>query len=232
MGQGVAGRPTVNGGLAFVYLVDRSKRPHQREVMEMMRRELGKIKDIRVSVESAGIIGPAGGRQVDLQYVIKGPDIEELQRISERLIAEFGGKPGYRDVDTDLRLNEPQVYVKVNREKLADLGLSVEQVSNTLNVLFGKFQLGTYELGSESYKLYVKAVPEFVQNIENLKKVYLKNFRGELVPLTEVVEVQEATGYQVLNRYNRQYSFSFFANLSGEKSLADAVAELEEWLRD
>jgi HAE1 family hydrophobic/amphiphilic exporter-1 len=92
MGQGVAGRPTVNGGLAFVYLVDRSKRPHQREVMEMMRRELAKIKDIRVSVESASIIGPAGGRQVDLQYVIKGPDIEELQRISERLIAEFRGK--------------------------------------------------------------------------------------------------------------------------------------------
>jgi HAE1 family hydrophobic/amphiphilic exporter-1 len=231
MGQGVAGRPTVNGGLSFVYLVDRGKRPHQREVMEMMRRELGKIKDIRVSVESAGIVGPAGGRQVDLQYVIKGPDIEELQRISERLIAEFRGKAGYRDIDTDLRLNEPQVHVKVKREKLADLGLSVEQVSNTLKVLFGKFQLGTYELGSESYNLYVKAVPEFVQSTENLKKVYLKNFRGELVPLTEVVEVQEATGYQVLNRYNRQYSFSFFANLSGEKSLADAVAELEGWLR-
>jgi HAE1 family hydrophobic/amphiphilic exporter-1 len=70
-----------------------------------------------------------------------------------------------------------------------------------------------------------------VQSTENLKKVYLKNFRGELVPLTEVVEVQEATGYQVLNRYNRQYSFSFFANLLGEKSLADAVAELEGWLR-
>jgi Cation/multidrug efflux pump len=131
MGQGVAGRPTVNGGLAFVYLVDRDKRPHQREVMEMMRKELRKIKDIRVSVESAGIIGPAGGRQVDLQYVIKGPDIEELQRISERLIAEFRGKAGYRDIDTDLRLNEPQVHVKVKREKLADLGLSVEQVSNT-----------------------------------------------------------------------------------------------------
>jgi len=123
-------------------------------------------------------VGPAGGRQVDLQYVIKGPDIEELQRISERLIAEFRGKAGYRDIDTDLRLNEPQVHVKVKREKLADLGLSVEQVSKTLNVLFGKFQLGTYELGSESYNLYVKAVPEFVQSTENLKKVYLKNFRG------------------------------------------------------
>jgi len=62
MGQGgVAGRPTVNGGLAFVYLVDRSKRPHQREVMEMMRRGLGKIKDIRVSVGVCGHCG-SGGR--------------------------------------------------------------------------------------------------------------------------------------------------------------------------
>ncbi len=231
MGQGVAGRPTVNGGLAFIYLVDRSKRPHQREVMEMMRRELGKIRDVRVSVESAGIVGPGGGRQVDIQYVIKGPDIEELQRVSEKLLAEFRGKAGYRDIDTDLRLNEAQVHIRIKREKLADLGLSVEQVSNTLRVLFGKFQLGSYELGSESYDLYVKAVPEFVNSTENLRKVYLKNFRGELVPLTEAVEVQERTGYQALNRYNRQYSFSFFTNLSGEKSLAEAVTELESWLK-
>jgi HAE1 family hydrophobic/amphiphilic exporter-1 len=115
---------------------------------------------------------------VDLQYVIKGPDIEELQRISERLIAEFRGKPGYRDIDTDLRLNEPQVHVKVKREKLADLGLSVEQVSKTLNVLFGKFQLGTYELGSESYNLYVKAVPRVCAEHRKPKKGLSEELQG------------------------------------------------------
>ncbi|WP_448583502.1 efflux RND transporter permease subunit [Thermocrinis sp.] len=232
MGQGVAGRPTVNGGLAFVYLVERDKRPHQREVMEMLRKEFRKLKDVRVSVESAGIVGPGGGRQVDLQYVVKGTDLEELQNISNKLLAEFRQRPGYRDVDTDIRLNEPQVHIKVNREKLADLGITVEQVSTTLRVLFGKQQIATYELGSESYDVYIKAIPSFVQDVENLKKVFLKSSNGSLVPLTEVVEIEQRTGYQFLNRYNRQYAFSFFANLSGEKSLGEAVKELEDWFRN
>jgi Cation/multidrug efflux pump len=232
MGQGVAGRPTVNGGLAFVYLVERDKRPHQREVMEMLRAEFAKLRDVRVSVESAGIVGPGGGRQVDIQYAVKGPDIEELQNIANKLVAEFRGRPGYRDVDTNLRLNEPQVHIKVNREKLADLGISVEQVSTTLRVLFGKLQIATYELGSESYDVYIKAIPSFVEDVENLRKVYLKSLNGSLVPLSEVVEIEQRTGYQFLNRYNRQYSFSFFANLSGEKSLAEAVKELEDWLKN
>ncbi len=230
MGQGVAGRPDVNGGLGFVYLKE-GKRPHQAKVMEMVREELRKVKDVRVSIEPPGIVGPGGGRQVDLQYAIRGPSLEELQSVTNRMVAEFRNRPGYRDVDTDLRLNEPQVQIKVKREKLGDLGVSVEDMAITLNVLFGKFQLGTYELGAESYDLYVKALPEFVQNSENLKKVFVRNFKGELVPLTELVEMEVATGYKAINRYNRQYSFTFFSNLSPEKPLASAVAEVEGWLR-
>ncbi|MCS7196520.1 MAG: efflux RND transporter permease subunit, partial [Aquificaceae bacterium] len=177
MGQGVAGRPDVNGGIGFVYLKE-GRRPHQSKIMEMLREELRRVRDVRVSVEPPNIIGPGAGRQVDLQYAIRGASLEELQKIASRLTAEFRNRQGYRDVDTDLRLNEPQVQVRVNREKLGDLGVSVEAVAVTLNVLFGKFQMGTYELGAESYELYVKAVPEFVQNAENLRRVFVRNFKG------------------------------------------------------
>ncbi|MFN3976428.1 MAG: efflux RND transporter permease subunit, partial [Aquificaceae bacterium] len=231
VGQGVAGRPDVNGGLGFVYLKE-GKRPHQAKIMEMVRKELSRVKDVQVSVEPPGVVGPAGGRQADLQYVIKGPSLEELQSISERLTREFRNRPGYRDVDTDLRLNEPQVQIRVKRERLGDLGVSVEDVAITLNALFGKLQVGTYELGAESYNLYVKALPEFVENRENLKRVYVRNYKGELIPLTELVEMEVAPGYKVINRYNRQYSFTFFANLSQDKPLADAVEELTSWLRN
>ncbi|MCX7989705.1 MAG: efflux RND transporter permease subunit, partial [Aquificaceae bacterium] len=208
------------------------KRPHQSKIMEAMREELRRVKDVRISIEPPNIIGPGAGRQVDLQYAVRGASLEELQKIASRLTAEFRNKQGYRDVDTDLRLNEPQVQIRVNREKLGDLGVSVEAVAVTLNVLFGKFQMGTYELGAESYELYVKAVPEFVQNAENLRRVFVRNFKGELIPLTELVEIETATGYKAINRYNRQYSFTFFSNLSPQKSLAEAVAEVESWLKN
>ncbi|RMG99718.1 MAG: efflux RND transporter permease subunit, partial [Aquificota bacterium] len=231
MGQGVAGRPDVNGGFGFVYLKE-GKRPHQVQIMDMVRKELSKVKDVRVSVESAGLVGPGGGRQVDLQYVIKGPSLEELQRIANALVSEFRARQGYRDVDTDLRLNEPQIQIRVNREKLGDLGVSLQDIALTLEVLFGKYKVGTYELGAESYDMYVKAIPEFVKNQENLEKVFVRNNKGELVPLSELVEVSVAPGYKALNRYNRQYSFTFFANLTPQKDLATATAELENWLRE
>ena len=169
---------------------------------------------------------------MDLQFAIRGQSLEELQSIADKMVREFRNRPGYRDVDTDLRLNEPQVQIRVKREKLGDLGVSVEDIAITLNILFGKFQVGTYELGAESYDVYIKAVPEFVQNVENLNKVFVRNFKGELIPLTELVDVEIATGYKAINRYNRQYSFNFFANLAPTKPLADAVAEVESWLRD
>lgn len=231
VGQGVAGRPDVNGGLGFVYLKE-GNRPHQAKIMEMVRQEFRRLKDVRVSVEPPAIVGPGGGRQVDLQFAIRGQSLEELQSIADRITREFRNRPGYRDVDTDLRLNEPQVQIRVKREKLGDLGVSVEDIAITLNILFGKFQVGTYELGAESYDVYIKAVPEFVQNVENLNKVFVRNFKGELIPLTELVDAEIATGYKAINRYNRQYSFTFFANLAPTKPLADAVAEVENWLRN
>ncbi|MEN3033535.1 MAG: efflux RND transporter permease subunit [Aquificaceae bacterium] len=228
VGQGVAGRPDVNGGLGFVYLKN-TKRPSQAKIAEELRKELRKIKDARVSIESPGIIGPAGGRQVDLQFSIKGPSLEELQQIADNLTSEFRQREGYRDVDTSLRLNEPQVQLRVDRQKMADLGVSSREVADTLSALFGKLRIATYELGAESYELYIKADENFIKNEENLKKVFVKNSKGDLIPLSEVVNITIATGYKAIDRYNRTYAFTFFANLTGKKDLATASRELEEW---
>ncbi len=230
IGQGVAGRPDVNGGQAFIFLKDRSVRPHQKVIMNQLRQQLSKIKDIRVSVEAFPIVVGAG-KQTDITYAVKGPSLEELQRIAKSMVSEFRNRPGFKDVDTDLRLNEPQIQIRVNRDRLGDLGISVEDVALTLNILFGKYKFGTYELGGESYNAYIKATPEFVQNWENLNKVYLRTKNGGLVPLTQVVDLSIAPGYHVINRYNRQYSFTFYANLSG-KALGSASAEVERWLRN
>ena len=227
VGQGVAGRPDVNGGISFVYLKS-GDRPHQTRVMDMLRREFSKLKDVRVSVEGAPVVFGAG-RQVDMEYVIKGPSLEELQNIADKLTDFLRNTPGYRDIDTNLRLNEPQVQIRVKREKLGDLGVSVEQISTTLQILFGKLKVATYELGAESYDLYVKANEEFVKNWENLNKVFVRSSTGNLVPLSELVEYQVATGYKVINRYNRQYAFNVFINLSN-KDLSTAISEIETWL--
>jgi len=229
VGEGISG-PTVNGGMFFVTLKDRRERPHQKEVMSMVRREIRKIRDVRASVDVPSVVGARGGRQTDIQYVVRGDSLEELARIAQKLKAYLEEVGGYTDVDTDIRINQPEIRITIDREKLYDLGLSVKDVGDTLNALFGKLWLGTYELGSESYDVYIKAEEGFLKTYENLKRVYVRSKSGELVPITSVIKYELAPGYTVINRYNRQYSFMLFANLE-DKSLGEAVEEIENFLK-
>jgi multidrug efflux pump subunit AcrB len=212
VGEGLA-RATVNGGLFFITLKDRSERPHQVEVMNMLRREFRKIKDVRVSVELPSVVGVRHGRLVDIQYVIKGESLEELQNIAHKLTVFLEKRGGYTGIDTDIRINQPEVRIEIDRERLADLGISVSQVANTLNALFGKLWIGFYDFGAESYDVYLKAKEEFLNSFENLRRIYIRTRQGSMVPITEVISYEVAPGYTSINRYNRQYSFTLFANL-------------------
>lgn len=231
VGEGIVGRPDVNGGIGFIYLKG-GDRPHVKVIMDELRREFRKLKDVKVSVEPPSTVGMGGGRMSQIQYVVKGPSLEVLKEIAERMVAHFRSAPGFADVDTDLRLNEPQVKIRIDREKAGDLGVSVRDIADTLNILFGRYKLGSYELGAESYDIYVKATEDFTKSMESLKEVYIRAKNGDLVPITEVIDYELGTGYKVIYRYDRSYSFFFYANLFGDKDLSSAVREIESWLRD
>lgn len=228
-GEGIFGRADVNGGMAFVTLIDRSKRPHQKEVMQMVRQKIKDIKDFKATVEVPSIVGGGAGRMVDIQYVIKGPSLEKLEEIANVLTEELKRRGGYVDVDTNLKINKPEVRIYINRAKAGELGVTVEDIALTLNALFGKMKIGTYEVGFESYDVYIKADEDFLKNFENIKKVYVRTQKGDMVPLASLITYELKPGYNVINRYDRQYSFSLFANLYG-KSQGEATAEIEDIL--
>ncbi len=230
-GEGIFGRADANGGMAFVTLIDRRKRPHQKEVMQMVREKIKEIKDFKATVEVPAIVGGGAGRMVDIQYVIKGPSLEKLEEIANVVTEKLKKMGGYVDVDTNLKINKPEVRIYIDRAKAGEIGVTVEDIAFTLNALFGKMKIGTYEVGSESYDVYIKADEDFLNNFENLKKVYVRTQRGDMVPLSSLITYELKPGYNVINRYDRQYSFSLFANLYG-KSQGEATAEIEGLLND
>jgi len=228
VGEGLGG-VGVNRGIIFVYLVDRGERPHISEVMESLRKEFSKLRDVRVSVETPFAVGHGGERSTDIQFVVRGESLRELERIASSMVEYFRNKEGFRDVDTDLRLNAPQIRIRVNREKLGELKVDVRDIGDTLNILFGRFVVATYEFGAKSYDLVVKADKKITEDLESLERVYVRNREGKLIPLSELVEYEVSSGYFSLARYNRQYSFTFYANISGI-DLESARREVERWL--
>lgn len=231
-GEGIAGRPEVNGGIFFITLKDRSTgRPHQKEIMDSLRKEFRKVQDIRAIIDIPSAVGPRGGRSADVMYVVKGPDLDELGKISSQIETKLRQLNGYTDIDTDLRINKPEVKVFIDKEKALALGISTEDIANTLNFLFGKFKIGTYENGSESYNIYVKADENFLKSFDNISKVYIRDKNSNLVPLSALVKYELAPGYNVINRYNRQYAVTIYANVTGGKSVSDGVKEVEEIIK-
>ncbi len=231
IGEGIVGRPDVNGGIGFIYLKD-GDRPHVNFIMDELRKEFRKLKDIKVSVEPPSTVGMGGGRMSQIQYVVKGSSLEVLKEIADKMVDTFRNTPGFVDVDTDLRLSEPQVRIMINREKAGDLGVSVKDIADTLNILLGKYRLGSYELGAESYNIYVKIDEDFKNSLDVLRKIFIRSKDGSLVPITEVIDYELVTGYKVIYRYDRSYSFFFYANLSVDKDLSSAVQEIENWLKE
>ncbi|MEZ0322733.1 MAG: efflux RND transporter permease subunit [Hydrogenothermaceae bacterium] len=232
-GEGIAGRPEVNGGIFFITLKDRSTgRPHQKEIMDMFRKEFRKVSDVRAIIDIPSAVGPRAGRSADIMYVIRGPDINELAKISSTIESKLKQIPGYTDVDTDLRINKPEIKVTIDKDKSLNLGVSTEDIANTLNFLFGKYKIGTYEKDSESYNFYIKADKNFLSSFDNLSKIYVRAKDGNLIPISSVINYELGPGFNVLNRYNRQYAVTLYANVTGGKSVGDAVSEVERIIKE
>ncbi|MEJ5172212.1 MAG: efflux RND transporter permease subunit [Hydrogenothermaceae bacterium] len=232
-GEGIAGRPEVNGGIFFITLKDRSTgRPHQKEIMDMFRKEFRKVQDVRAIIDIPSAVGPRAGRSADIMYVIKGPDLNELAKVSSTIESTLRQTPGYTDIDTDLRINKPEIKVTIDKEKALNLGVSTEDIANTLNFLFGKYKIGTYEKGSESYNFYIKAEENFLSSFDNLSKIYVRAKDGNLLPISSVIKYELGPGYNVLNRYNRQYAVTLYANVTGGKSVGDGVLEVEKIIKE
>ena len=231
VGEGVVGRPEVNGGIFFITLIDRDSRPHQKVVMSMLRKEFKKLKDVKAIIDIPSAVGVRAGRSADITYIIKGEDIQTLSKISQELVEKLSLMKGYVGVDTDLRINKPEVRVYINREKAQEDGVSIQDISTTLNILFGKFKVGTYEKGSESYNFYVKANEEFLKRISNIDKIFIRTLKGSLVPLSNYIVFEPTSGLNVVNRYNRQYAITLYANVEG-KTVGEATKEVESLLKE
>ncbi len=232
LGEGVAGRAEVNGGIFFITLKDRSTgRPHQKVIMDSFRKEMSKLSDVKAIIDIPSAVGPRAGRSADITYVIKGPDLDELSKLAGKLESQLRTTTGYTDVDTDLRINKPEIKIDIDRDKALNYGVSVEDIANTLNFIFGKYRVDSYEQGSESYDMIIKADENFLTSFDNLSKIYVRGKDNNLIPLSNFISYNLSPGYNVINRYNRQYSFTLYANVTGGKSVGDATVEVENLLK-
>ena len=224
-------RKTPNLAGVYVQLSDPTlRRETQFELMARVRDEIvaRQSKTLRIEVSEVDAFG-SGLSLAAVQYGILGPDLAKLGAAGERIAQRLRRVPGAVDVDTNLVLGKPELQVIIDREKAADLGVQVSDISSTLQLLVGGLKVSTYTEGGEDYDVRARADRRFRSDAEGLALVTVPSLRYGTVPLGELVTLRPATGPSSINRTNRQRQVALQANVApgyGESEVQTALEKI------
>jgi HAE1 family hydrophobic/amphiphilic exporter-1 len=139
--------------------------------------------------------------------------------------------PGFIDVDRNLELGKPEIRVAINREKAADAGVPVEAIANAIGALIGGVDVVEFKRGGESYDVRVRLADRERDLPTDIKKIWVRSARGQLIELDNFVTLHQAYGPSIINRFDRQRAVTIFANLEGI-TLAPAMLAIEKITRE
>ncbi len=218
----------VNSGASYIRLAPRDERTlSQTDVMEWLKVELGKIPGVRAFPSRISAIG---GRGEPLQFVVRGPNLQTVAELAQSFHAKLAKhNKELGNIDMALDINLPQVKLKINRERAANLGLSASDVAMAVNIVAGGFNVAKYndEPGDgERYNIRLKADEGTIESVDDLRKIYLRSAHGDMVRLDTVVNLDETVGPAIISKYNLQYAAQFYSNPT--ISLGAAVALVME----
>ena len=162
-------------------------------------------------------------RNPPLQFVVQGPSYEELDQAVEQLMVRAASYPGMVNLDSDLKLNKPQLSVLVNREKAAAVGVEVDAIGKTLQTLMGGRQVTRFKKSGEQYDVILKLEDKERSAPQDLHSIYARGRQGDLVQLANLVTIEEKAAAKELNHFNRLRAAIISANVAPGYTLGQAL---------
>ena len=230
-GRTVRGQGEVTRATIYCRLTDlRDREFSQFEVMGDARRILLDYPDLRAAVQDVAAISGAGFRQVMVDLNLRGPDMIRLQEFSEKITAWMKSQGYFVDVDTSLSFRKPEVRIVPNRERASDLGVSIQAISTTTNVLVGGDPVSKYKEADQQYDVWLRADRSFRDDPSEIARLTVPSNKPGVgvVELGNVAAFEEAQGPGTIERSSRQRQVVISANLEG-KALGEAVAALGDY---
>ncbi|HVE48547.1 MAG TPA: efflux RND transporter permease subunit [Casimicrobiaceae bacterium] len=224
-----SGFPTVVDGNAILRLKpweERTKK--QQQISDELRPQMAQIPGALVFALNPPSLGQSF-RSQPVEYVIMSQvPYAELSRIVDRFLDEARKIPGVQNLQTDLRLNTPEVRVQINRDKLSDIGVNVDTVGRTLETMLGGRQVTRFKREGEQYDVIVQVAPYDRSTPADIRDIYVRGRGNEMTQLANLVEVKEGVAPQSLNHFNRLRSVKVTGTLAPGYTVADALVAMDD----
>ncbi|MEO8486402.1 MAG: efflux RND transporter permease subunit [Betaproteobacteria bacterium] len=224
----ISGFPTVVDGNAVLRLKpweERTKKAQQ--IADELRPQFAQIPGaIAFPVNPPSLGQSFRSTPVDFVLMAQVP-YAELQRLTDRFLDEARKYPGVQNLQIDLRLNTPEVRVRINRDKLSDVGVNVDTVGRTLETMLGGRQVTRFKKDGEQYDVIVQVAPLDRTSPADISDSYVRARDGGMVQLSNLVDVREGVAPQSLNHFNRLRAVKVTGTLAPGFAIDEALRAME-----
>ncbi|MBN8668196.1 MAG: efflux RND transporter permease subunit [Chitinophagales bacterium] len=225
---GFSGSGNANTGFVRVTLIDPSLRSRsQGDIVNMVNRNLPRFNEGRsFAIQEQTIsVNRRGGQPV--AFVIQNNNFQKLTSILPKFIEEANKSDVLQQVDVDLKFNKPELRVQIDRIKAAELGVSVNAISETLQLAYSNRRLGYFTKDGKQYQVMGQVTRADRDDPNDLKSLFVRNSRGEMISLDNLVNVAESNTPPTIYHFNRYKSATVSAGLQPGKTIGDGIEEMQ-----
>ncbi len=218
----------------------------QQQLMQVARRTLSKYKNARISVSGGTDIsgastsggggrgsgggpgggggGAGGGGTNRLSMIVQGPDIDELQKYANTLLAKVKEIDGVTDADTSFEATQPELRINIDRQRAADLGVSLDTLSTTMRTLIGGEEVSKFKDGDEQFSVRLRLDDQFRNDPATMGDIFVPASGGRMVRVSDVAQLAVGNAPASIDRFNRMRQISVNANLDSLRTtLGEAI---------
>ncbi|HPW62047.1 MAG TPA: efflux RND transporter permease subunit [Cyclobacteriaceae bacterium] len=217
----------VNSGFVRVILKDPKDRDRtQQQIVDDITGKARKYSGVRTFITQAQTIGDRRGG-FPLQFVIQAGEIEKLKKVLPDFMAKANASPKFAFVDLDLKFNKPEINITIDRDKARNLGVNVIDIAQTLQLGLSGSRFGNFIMDGKQYQIIGQVERADRNEPLDLKTLYVKNKRGELIQMDNLVTFEELSSPPQLYRFNRYSSAKVSAQLANGVALGEGIKEME-----
>ncbi|MDF3023025.1 MAG: multidrug efflux transporter, Acriflavin resistance protein [Alphaproteobacteria bacterium] len=221
----VAGSPTVSDGIAFLRMKpwEERERKQQDITKELTPRILQATAGISAFPRNPPSLGGSARSSPVQMVILTSGTYQDLDKAVTQLVQDFATYPGMVDVDTNLRMNKPQLNIKLDRDKTAAVDADIDDAGRTLETLLGGRQVTRYKDNGEQYDVIVQVSDDLRTRPQDLTDIYVRNQKNEMIKLSNLVTIEETVAPRELNHFNQLRAADITASLAPGYALGEVL---------
>ncbi len=223
-----------NTGSMRIMLTDPENRRSQQAIAEELQPKIKKFTGAKaVLIQDPTLsTGQRGGGGLPIAFVVQAPNFEKLKKMMPLFLAKVRESPKFENSDVNLKFTKPELRLEIDRSKAQNLGISIQDVAQTLQLGLSGRRFGYFVMDGKQYQIIGQINRDLRNDVKDLKSLYVKNNRGDLIQLDNLVKITEQSTPPQLYRYNRYVAATVQAQMAKGVTMGEALNEMDKLAKE